>query len=408
MISNWLVLVTILAAPLYVVRFNIAILPTTLLEVLIIATVVAWAVEEVAAGRIKDWRQTLGSEFSWLALALLAVSTLAVLISPTPYQALGLWRAYFLEPVLFYFVVLTKLRQGLSSRILIVWLLSGVSIALLALIQKFTGQLATPESAHELTLGRAAAVFNSANDVPLFLGPLAAVSLALVRKTKLVWVAAILIFAAIWVSGSRGGTIALGVVEGMILIGWLLMKIPANWRQIFWRIATVAGVLAVIGLVYLLVNIDQFAPEGKIVYPRSFSGTNEVRICLWQGTRNLLQDHSIFGVGLNGFRVDYPAYRTCDSEELQYPHNIFLNVWTELGLAGLLAFALIYLRAFKALVGENIRHLAKVSLIAALSYSLVHGLVDVPYFKNDLGVEFWLLLAVIAAAQEKLIPEFKD
>lgn len=406
--STVLVLLTLLLAPLYIFRFNISFLPTTLLEVLILATVVIFVVEEAVSGRIRDWRKTLSSEFSWLALALLGVSAVSVLVSPTQYQALGLWRAYFLEPILFYFIVLTKLRRYPTDRFLGAWLLSGVWIAALALLQKVTGSFATAESAHELTLGRAAAVFNTANAVPLFLGPLAAASTALVRKYSIVWLAAILIFAAIWVSGSRGGAIALGTVEGIIFVGWILTKTTAKWRQIFWKAVAGVGVLSIAVLAYLFINIDQFAPERKIVYPRPFSGTTEVRVCLWQGTRDLLADNPVFGVGLNGFRVTYPDYRTCDSEELQYPHNIVLNTWSELGLAGLLVFALIYLWAFKAVVRSEISYLAKVSLVAAFTYGLVHGIVDVPYFKNDLSVEFWILLAVIAAAKEKLIPAFKD
>lgn len=401
MLSNILVGLTILLTPLYIIRFSIGILPTTLLEVLIVGAVVSFLIEEMLAGRVGQYRKLLTSEFSGLALVLLLFSIMAVLASPTQYQALGLWRAYFLEPILFYLVVLAKLRRGFGKQILTVWILSGVWIAGLAILQKFTGQFTTPDSVHELTLGRAAAVFNSANDVPLFLGPLAAVSVALVRQTKWVWVAALMIFTAIWTSGSRGGMAALGAVETIIFVGWILAKVPGKWREVFWKVAAALGVLAVLAMGYFFINIDRYTPAQKIVYPRPYSDTAEVRLCLWQGTKNLLLDHSLpFGAGLNGFKVLYPSYRTCDSEELQYPHNIILNFWSEIGLAGLGAIVLIYFVAFRSVLRSKARYLVKVSLIAALAYSVGHGLVDVPYFKNDLSVEFWILLAVIAATLE--------
>src|SRR5581483_7730958 len=118
MISNFFVLATLLLAPLYVVRFNIGLLPTTLLEVLIAASVLSFVVEEAVHGQLGRYRTALTSPFSGLALALLLVSLLAVFVSPTQYQALGLWRAYFLEPIVFFFVLLAKFRAGVGRPIL--------------------------------------------------------------------------------------------------------------------------------------------------------------------------------------------------------------------------------------------------------------------------------------------------
>jgi len=36
-------------------------------------------------------------------------------------------------------------------------------------------------------------------------------------------------------------------------------------------------------------------------------------------------------------------------------------------------------------------------LLLAMLAILVHGLVDVPYFKNDLSLEFWVLAGLVAA-----------
>lgn len=36
-------------------------------------------------------------------------------------------------------------------------------------------------------------------------------------------------------------------------------------------------------------------------------------------------------------------------------------------------------------------------LLSAMVVIVVHGLVDVPYFKNDLAVMFWALVAMISA-----------
>ena len=86
-----------------------------------------------------------------------------------------------------------------------------------------------------------------------------------------------------------------------------------------------------------------------------------------------------------------------------YPHNIFLNFWSEIGLLGAIIFiwlmlkaALIAYQSFKYLNQENSseKYLA-LGLMSSLICIFVHGLVDVPYFKNDLAVMFWVFIAFI-------------
>ena len=83
-------------------------------------------------------------------------------------------------------------------------------------------------------------------------------------------------------------------------------------------------------------------------------------------------------------------------ERLIYPHNLFLNFWTETGLVGLLSFAGILGYAFY--LGYKIRKnnlIWGAGLITALAVFLIHGLVDVPYFKNDLAMLFWIIISIV-------------
>jgi O-antigen ligase len=107
-----------------------------------------------------------------------------------------------------------------------------------------------------------------------------------------------------------------------------------------------------------------------------------------------------------------------------YPHNILLNFWSEIGLAGVLLFIWIILKYFglgistlviaapepqsrnmnetKIWIPGQARNDRKewkffnIGLICAMVVILVHGLVDVPYFKNDLAVMFWLYVAMMS------------
>ena len=95
-------------------------------------------------------------------------------------------------------------------------------------------------------------------------------------------------------------------------------------------------------------------------------------------------------------------YRTAHWQPLEiylYPHNLVLNFWSEIGLAGLLLFIWIigkyfWLGARNWKTQEN-RYIV-IGFIGAMVAIIAHGLVDAPYFKNDLAVIFWLLIAMMS------------
>jgi len=97
-------------------------------------------------------------------------------------------------------------------------------------------------------------------------------------------------------------------------------------------------------------------------------------------------------------QVQQPYYNPTQMERLAYPHNLFLNFWLETGLLGLLAF----LGLFGALTAAALKikkenKFLGAALLAALAVFFIHGLVDVPYFKNDLAMLFWIIAAIICS-----------
>jgi len=131
------------------------------------------------------------------------------------------------------------------------------------------------------------------------------------------------------------------------------------------------------------------------------SGTLFTRERIWVQTVKMLHDHPIFGAGLNGYQTVMAPYRAADPNSVPepYPHNIALTSYTELGVLGLVAFAwiLIGLLVQPWLAFAKSEGMARAILWgtgAAFFMIAVHGLVDSPYWKNDLSVEFWLLAAM--------------
>ena len=123
------------------------------------------------------------------------------------------------------------------------------------------------------------------------------------------------------------------------------------------------------------------------------------RFQLWRATLRMMRDHPIFGTGLSGFKRSINPYRGDYTENLIYPHNILLNFWTETGILGLVAFIWILVQAIVVPLRGLRRGLPQWGplhrgVLLAIIGILVHGLVDVPYWKNDLSLEFWVLLAL--------------
>jgi len=378
---------TILLAPLYVVRFNVGPYPSTLLEVLVGLTFLSWVADAGVKG-LKGLKNTSAS-----AALFLVAAAISVVVSPDKRGALGVFKAYFVEPILIYLVIKDVIKSKRDWRQLLTVLgLSGLWVALLAIAQELFGwPVFAP---HEAALGRAHSVYNTANAVGLYVGPIMFLLLGSLGRFGGFGKAGIIggigiMVAAILLSKSTGAMV--GLVTAL-LVASAYFLLPKKW------VIRVMGGIAVTGVilgVLFFLNISNFTPQNADPYVRESTDTLQFRLCLWEGARNLLLDNPVFGAGLSGFKELYSQkYFTCDAEPLEYPHNWVLNFWAETGILGLLGFVWVFGSYFRGLKGlKGIKE--KAAFAAAMLYWLVHGLVDVPYFKNDLALEFWVIVGLL-------------
>lgn len=381
----------ILALPTYLIRFNIGPLPSTVLEITFGAIFLIWLIKYFR----QDYpllKETIKKHrlLSIFIVLFFVGSFIAALANPALLKALGIWRAYFLEPLLV-LIMLVGRSSLFSKRYIIDSLaLSSVSIGLLTLLQKIFGGPFPPSLWDDELFGRPTSFFTSPNAIGLFMVPVALLLLPaigrIVRKEHEkhdYWRAAIFLLnvAAIMLSFSQGAWIALGC-------GIVIFALLTGFERLAASLVVLAVVLSIMspGLRQAVLFKDQ-------------AGQN--RLTLWRYSIEYLTESPrqfVLGSGLRRFftEVQKPYYDVKQMERLIYPHNLILNFWLETGLLGMLAFVAI----MASLIGLSFRiwrtdRWLGAALAASLSAIIVHGLVDVPYFKNDLAMLFWILAAAV-------------
>jgi len=117
----------------------------------------------------------------------------------------------------------------------------------------------------------------------------------------------------------------------------------------------------------------------------------------------MLEQRPLLGAGLSGFSTRVAPFRPGHVPLHIYPHDMWLTAWSELGLLGLIAFAII----FFGLLWYGVRALPRAAgfykallwgAVGALVLHTIHGLFDSPYWKNDLSAEFWIVAALLVVA----------
>lgn len=134
--------------------------------------------------------------------------------------------------------------------------------------------------------------------------------------------------------------------------------------------------------------------------------TNTVweRIQLWKGTSTMIGEHPILGFGINTFSKYFPQYKPADYPDVRYCHNSYLQMWSEIGIIGLVAFLLIVvtivmgaIRYLKTNKDRSLRWWLLLSFTAGYVAFLVQSGFDTNLYSLVLTTLFWSLSAAIVA-----------
>ncbi len=445
---------TMFTAPLYMHPLSLLGKSFSLAELVLLPTLVGWGVRWLAYRRRHVANERVGAPAAPLffkpVLAFVLLAVVSSLFAAHRHEALRELRLVILEPVLFYFALVT-LRMGRRERwrIIHAFVLSGSLVALYGLLQYFRGDVITAEGG----VGRLHSLYGSPNNVGLYLGRLfpllIAVALWSGKRTEnratpvagarrmpgwLRWLADLQIpallqdiahsprrclyalallpvAAALLLSLSRGA-IVLGIPAALLTLGALA---GPKWR----RVTVIVLVLGALALIPLL-RTPRFAG----MFDMS-SGTSGFRVSLWYSAMGMLRDHPWLGVGpdnfLYAYRTRYVLPTAWEEFNLSHPHNVVMDFASRLGIPGLAILiwlqVIFWRRVFplhrlqedsggafgsaahapaskSGARSFELRALA-LGVMASMADFLGHGLVDASYFVIDLAFVFFLSLAIV-------------
>jgi len=196
---------------------------------------------------------------------------------------------------------------------------------------------------------------------------------AAVGRRRSGWPLLALAAATLLLTGSRGAWLALGVAVAVALTPWPPLPKVGEGRGAALRMLAVLVVAAAAGLA---------AWSSRAGLLEAVGG----RLILLQNSLDLALDTPFTGIGLAGFQMAYSSYvLLLHVGHTIHSHNLFLNLWIEQGLPGLLIF--LWLLGLAARQGWRSRTQEPagggpdvLAPLIALAVIALHGLADDAFY----------------------------
>lgn len=335
----------------------------------------------------------------WLVILWLLLGLIALMQSERYAVALTDFRTIFLQPSIFYLMI-RAIRPDftLLRRLILALMAAALVVSAIGIYQMLVGNFIEAEAGAR----RLVSVYGSPNNAALFLGrtlPFFIVTALIFRQNR--WILTAIIAMTMLVSSAllltqSAGAIFLGVPFSIVAI----LVVTMGKRSLLPIVSLFLLGLIAVGLAAQMPRFERMIDVT--------SGTNFYRIRVWQSGENMIRDHPVTGIGLDQFLYEYrgtyilpDAWREPD---LSHPHNIVMDFWLRLGLAGVLYLMAVLFFVWR-LLRRNIdrfRHyqhspklLLTVGLAGGFANLLAHGMVDNSVFVIDLAYVWVLFLAIL-------------
>ena len=224
------------------------------------------------------------------------------------------------------------------------------------------------------------------------------------------FILALLILGALFITGSRGALLAL-------LFGMAVLALSARG---FFKPVWGMHVCFVIISALIFIGLTQFAPESNtqtpgIVLEKTVSGDMSAlgeRDAIWASTWQMIQDHFWTGTGPGTFFLYYPAYRGADFQTAGHAaHNDPLQFWAEMGAFAPLLFYLALIaglvktiKALKTLKPEDEKRMKILAPFCGILALVIHAHITFHFYTLANLFLTGSLLAYWFAQTEAILP----
>jgi len=195
---------------------------------------------------------------------------------------------------------------------------------------------------------------------------------------------------------SRGAWI--GIIAGAVLFIMIYHR-----RSIYLFVLAVCS-LPVLAAVLPETIIARFASIGNMG-----DSSTSYRVYIWRASMRMASDYFLGGIGVGegAFRSVYPRYSLAGIEAAPHSHNLYIQIWLEIGVFGILAFlAFVFL-----LLQNNFTHCREISdagkngtdrttacaCLCGLAAVLVQGMTDYVWYNYRIFLMFWLIAGLSTA-----------
>jgi len=398
---NFLLYISPLFFPFYLLRFQVYGVPFTVLEIFTYLLFALWFLALIFRQVPFTWAKPL--RYYWLtAFVLFLGATMGLLSAPhfiqLPNQeimdaqrvSLGVWKGWIVAPMLYFAVLTQTIRTQISlNRLLRSFVYAGALVALISYgFGLFNGGVTYDF--------RLSGFFESANYLSLYLVPPLLVSICFLLQrsgrattTDYLDLSSLVIMAhALFFTKSYAAII--GVFGALFLyIFYLIIKKRVRMRNV------IAGLFVVI-LTFVVVLFTQIHTQKfQQFLELKERSSSSVRLEVYEIAWNLIDENPLLGVGPGLFQANYqtkgPGILGHAPMEwnIPHPHNIFFAFWLFSGALGLVALLIFIAYA----------HTKFTYALIPFWGIIIHGLFDTPFWKNDLSMIFWVVLGAVVIMQ---------
>ncbi|NTW30578.1 MAG: O-antigen ligase family protein [Candidatus Moranbacteria bacterium] len=390
-LSKKIVILTMLSLPLSQTGVTVFGVPLYLPEVLILVGMVAF-IFGFRAAEIK-WRP-IPALVSVALSAFIVGSFVSSVSSGFSHAELGALKSWIVFPAIFGTLLFQVVQSDSERRrVLLFWYLGIVAAAAIS--------MAPLPFVHVTYDGRLASYFPSPNHLALFLEAGVPIgSFFLLERLRagrdglfaLVSVSLLLIVVVILRTGSLGALIAVLIGSVVLIASSLRLK----------RGAVIT--LATLCFLTILVPAVFVGSSWRVLETGQVRSSTASRVMIWNVSVRLLSDHPILGIGLRNFEQAYldmqPQFPVYLEWAVPHPQNLILSVWLSMGAIGFAGFILMLLylaerSSFFAFDPQSRASGTAGVTLALLVTFFVHGLVDTPFFRNDLSLAFFAVYGLI-------------